>query len=370
MKSSESLKKLPIQKINWTPLITVLGETNRRLARYDGILHHMVNPEILLSPLVTQEAVLSSRIEGTQASLEEVLEYEAETRRGKRAEPDTERQKDIQEIINYRNAMYFAEQQLRQKPITLNMIKGIHSILLDSVRGQNKGRGNFRRTQNWIGPPGCDKEEATYVPPAYPETEDYLDNLEKYINSDDKDVLVQLAIVHGQFELIHPFLDGNGRVGRILIPLFLYEKSVLSSPMFYISSYLETHRREYYDLLRGITEESDWDSWIKFFLEGVKEQAKENIEKAEDCLNLYERMKSEISEVTGSKYAIQALDMIFKRPIFSTTDFIEDSEITRPTAHRLLKTLEEAGILSEIREGRGRRPAILVFPELLNIVRT
>ena len=214
-------------------------------------LQGIINPQVLLSPLTTNEAVLSSRIEGTQASLVEVLEFEASPK----VDIQTEKQKDIQEIINYRQAIGMAVEWLEEKPVTLNMIKEIHSILLDSVRGKDKGRGRFRTVQNWIGRPGTPMECAEYVPPEPMRLMEFLSNLEKYIHYEGKDPLVQLAIVHAQFEIIHPFVDGNGRVGRILAPLFLYEKRVLSSPMFYISQYLETNRNLYYDCLKAISQD-------------------------------------------------------------------------------------------------------------------
>ena len=252
---------LPLQNIDWVKFVNLIGKANAELARYDGILQGIINPHVLLSPLTTKEAVLSSRIEGTQASLVEVFEFEA----SKQADIQTEKQKDIQEIINYRKSMGIAVNWLAKKPITINMIKEVHSILLDSVRGKDKGRGRFRTVQNWIGRPGTSIEQAEYVPPEPMRIMEFLSNFEKYIHYEEKDILVQLAIVHAQFEIIHPFVDGNGRVGRILIPLFLYEKRLLSLPMFYISEYFETNRDEYYDRLKAITSEKRWEEWIEFF---------------------------------------------------------------------------------------------------------
>jgi len=217
-------QKLPLDSIDWGSLVDLIARANAALARYDGMLETMVNPTLLLSPLTTQEAVLSSRIEGTQATLEEVLEFEADPTR--KIEPS--KYADIQEIINYSKAMQHAVTLLKTKALCLNLIKELHAILLDSVRGANKARGEFRRIQNWIGPPGCSIEEATFVPPSPDVLPQALDNWEKYIHYNEKERLVQLAIVKAQFELIHPFLDGNGRIGRMLVPLFLYEKKLLS----------------------------------------------------------------------------------------------------------------------------------------------
>lgn len=353
---------LPLDKLDWVRFITLVGQANAELARYDGILQGIINPAILLSPLTTKEAVISSKIEGTQASLEEVLQYEAS--------PDikTEKYNDIREIINYREAMHFAVEWLNKKPITLNLTKEIHNMLMDSVRGKDKDRGYFRTSQNYIGKPGSPIDKAIYIPPEPLGLMEYLSNLEKYIHYDEKDRLVQLAIIHAQFEVIHPFLDGNGRLGRILIPLFLYEKKVLQSPMFYISEYLETHRDEYYEHLRNISEKQDWDSWVEFFLKAIVEQAKANSIKAKAILELYNKKKHKLTELTHSQYVIKVLDTIFARPLFSTTDFIKSSHIPKESASRLLRLLKKEHILTTVHKGKGRRAEVLAFNKLLNIV--
>jgi len=355
--------QLPLDCIDWGAHVSLIAQANAALARYDGILEAMVNPALLLSPLTTQEAVLSSRIEGTQATLEEVLEFEADPKR--KIEPN--KHADIQEIINYRQAMQRAVELLKKKPLCLNLICELHSILLDSVRGTNKARGEFRRIQNWIGPPDCSIEEATFVPPSPDMLPDVLDNWEKYIHFDEKERLVQLAVIKAQFELIHPFIDGNGRIGRMLVPLFLYEKKLLSRPMFYLSAYLERNRELYYHRLNAISEKNDWDGWIRFFLTAVAEQAKENTRKARAILDLYEEMKQKIPEITRSQYAIQAIDAIFDRPIFQSPDFIRRSRIPKDSAFRILGELRKAGIITILEEGKGRRAAIMVFGKVLEI---
>lgn len=201
-------EKLPIKDIDWEGLIPVLGKANRALAKYDGALYGLPNPEVLLSPLTTQEAVLSSRIEGTQATLGEVLKFDA----GEEPQQESKRL-DIQEIVNYRRALRVAEAELQSRPFNLNLLLHLHDLLLDSVRGRNKARGQFRKHQNWIGAPGSTVESADFVPPAPEILPEYLDNWEKYYHLDRPDPLVQLAIIHAQFEILHPFLDGNGRLG-------------------------------------------------------------------------------------------------------------------------------------------------------------
>jgi len=352
---------LPLESLKWEEFIPLIGKANFELARYEGILQGIINPSVFLSPLTTQEAVLSSKIEGTEATLEEVLEYEAAPR------PDAAKLKDIQEIINYRKSMDYAMGWLETRPITLNLLREIHYMLLGSVRGRNKARGEFRKTQNWIGKPGATIEQASYIPPSPERLMEFLSNLEEYIHYEEKDRLVQLAIIHAQFEIIHPFLDGNGRIGRILIPLFLFEKKLLSSPMFYISAYLEAHRDFYYEKLHDITQNNNWEEWIIFFLTAVIEQSKVNSQRAKAILELYEEMKQKITQITKSQFAIQALDTIFERPIVSTSEFVKRSGIPKASAIRVLNELKEGDILEILREGKGRRPTVMVFTRLMTI---
>ena len=355
-------EKLPIENLDYRRLFPLVGQANAELARYDGLLQGIVNPHVMLSPLTNEEAVLSSRIEGTQATVDEVLEQEAglTTKEG-------EKYKDIQEIINYREALRSAHYYLMERPITLSFIRELHKILLNSVRGQDKNPGEFRKDQNWIGLPGCTIEEATFVPPNPLQLQDYLEQWERYIKGDDIEPLVQTAVMHAQFELLHPFKDGNGRIGRILIPLFLFQKRKLSQPMFYLSSYLEANRDAYNSRLQNISRNKDWDSWIEFFLSAVMQQAKSNSFKVKQIMNLYDSMKERIQKLTHSQYVIRLLDSLFNRPIFKTTDLIKETGIHKPTAMGLLRQLKDAGILKELRPGSGRRAAVLCFPELLNI---
>lgn len=352
---------MPLDQLDWARFVRLIGQANAALARYDGILQGFVNPQVLLSPLTTQEAVLSSRIEGTQTSLEEVLEYEA----GELAEPS--REQDIREVLNYRRAMRNATEYLKKRPFCLDLLKKAHHTLMDGVRGQEKGRGQFRKVQNWIGRPGSSIETAKFVPPDPVTMNEALSNWEKYVHYDEQDRLVQLALLHGQFEIIHPFSDGNGRVGRMIIPLVLYGYGLLSSPMFYMSAYLERHRETYYDRLHQITEAGQWNEWVLFFLTAVAEQAKENGEKATAILGLYERMKARMPDIVATQFHIQTIDTIFGHPIILTTDFPEKSRIPKQTAMRILRALQEHGVLVPVREGRGRRAAILMFEELMRI---
>lgn len=357
-------KVLPLDSIDWSAHVTLIGKANAALARYDGMLQGIINPAVLLSPLSTREAVLSSKIEGTQANMEEVMRYEADTNEVL----DSSRIADIQEIINYRKAMNHAVDSLKERPCCLNLVKELHNILLDSVRGKDKAKGQFRRTQNYIGRPGDTIERASFVPPTWDLVEPSMDQWEKYLHAEDKDLLVQLAVIKAQFELIHPFLDGNGRLGRMLVPLFLFEKDVLSSPMFYMSEYLEKNRDAYYARLQALSREDDWNDWIDFFLRGLMEQAASNIKKTRKIIDLYEGMKQRIPETIRSQYVVQAIDALFDRPVFQSGDFIVRTHIPKDSALRILKELKQSGFIRDIRPASGRQGAVMLFGELIDIV--
>ncbi len=351
---------LPLQNLDYRRLIGKIGPANAALARYDGLLQSVINPGVLLSPLTNREAVLSSKIEGTQATVDEVLEFEAGL------DFDGEKAKDIQEVVNYRKTLVLASEHLADRPITLSLVREMHAVLMDSVRGARKTPGEFRRDQNWIGAAECTIEQATFVPPSPLQLLDHLQAWEAYIAANDFDVLVQVAIVHAQFELIHPFKDGNGRIGRLFIPLFLYQKRALGSPMFYLSEYLEEHRDLYYSRLQGISRDGDWTGWIEFFLDAITAQAHANTTRVREILALYERMKKQIIALTRSQHAIVVLDTLFDKPIFQSSDFVQRSGISKQTALPFLRGLRDSGILHTMREASGRRPAIFAFRELLN----
>ncbi|AXI99342.1 Fic family protein [Cyclonatronum proteinivorum] len=356
-------QRLPIEDLDWSAFIELVGKANRFVARYDGLLQSVVNPEVLLAPLRTQEAVLSSKIEGTQATLEDVMEFEADA--------DTLQSEskygDILEVINYRRALLKGKEQMNVRPINLNDLLKIHEILLRGVRGERKAPGNFRKIQNWIGSPGSTMEQARFVPPAFPDMMEGLYNWEKYLHHEDKDVLVQLAIVHAQFEILHPFIDGNGRIGRILIPLFLFHKGIIHQPVFYMSQYLDSNRQLYYDALKEITDTGRWEGWIQFFLSGIIQQAEKNVKQTREIISLYDTMKTVMVDKTHSQYSIQCLDYIFSRPVFNTSDFNKSSGVPKTSASRLLKGMEENGIISCVRRGAGRKPGVFAFRKLLDI---
>lgn len=345
--------KLPLEHLDWMRFVHLIGKANAEVARFDGLLRSLPNPVVLLSPMETNEAVLSSRIEGTKATLEEVYRFEASPKELE------EKRDDIQEVLNYRTAMRFTIQEMGKIPFSTRLLKDAHRILLEGVRGRNKDPGNFRSGQVQVG---------NYYPPAAGDVPRYMSDLDKYMHYDEKDSLVQLAIVHAQFEIIHPFWDGNGRTGRILLPLFLCHKKVLSSPMFYLSAYFEMRRDEYYDRLLAISQKNDWEGWIIYFLEAVIEQSKKNIEKAQAIHALYDRKKERIVELTHSQFAIRALDFLFSNPYFTGAQFLKESRIPKTSVSRMLSLLSKGEVIRLITQASGRHPSLYIFPKLLSII--
>ena len=343
-------------------LMPLIGPAWAAVARYDGLLGAVPNPTILLAPLVTREAVLSSRIEGTEATMGDVLGFEAGQ------EPDSpSRREDVYEVLNYRSALKTAEELLEELPLSLRVIRQAHAVLLRGVRGQDKAPGEFRRDQNWIGPRGCAIENATFVPIGAADLPDALAAWERYMHREDLDRLLQLAVLHAEFEALHPFLDGNGRLGRMLVPLFMWQCGIIRAPRFYISAYFDAHRDNYYEGLLAVSRDHDWTGWCRLFLEAVRLQAEDNLARAQGIVGLYDGMKERVADLTRSHYAIRALDWIFAHPIFRSTLFVADADIPSPTARRFLRLMVDDGILQVLRPGRGRRSSVLAFSELVNV---
>lgn len=326
------------------------------------MLSAVPNASLFIAPLTNHEAVLSSRIEGTQATLGEVYQHEAGE-----SPASPERRDDIDEIINYRNAMRKAEEMLEELPLSQRVIKEAHKVLLSGVRGRDKAPGEYRRIPTWIGKPGSVIEDARFVPVGAERLDEALGKWEHYIHEETPDALVQAALIHAEFEAVHPFLDGNGRLGRMLVPLFLWQRGLIKRPTFYISAFFERHRDEYYERLLTVSRDDDWTGWCEFFLNAVRTQAEENLSKVNGILDLYESMKTPVREATNSSYAINALDWIFQNPMFSSSHFAANSGIPASTARRVIRGLIEGEILKTLIPARGRRPAILLFSDVLNI---
>jgi Fic family protein len=249
------------------------------------------------------------------------------------------------------------------------MLRGLHAVLLEGVRGKDKTPGQFRTVQNWIGPEGCAIEGAVFVPPVPAAVLDSMELWSAYYGSQQPDPLVQLAVVHAQFEIIHPFTDGNGRIGRILIPLFLFEKQLLRRPMFYLSAWFERRRDEYVGRLRALGGDVEaWNAWCEFFLRGIQEQAVQNAQTARAIIDLYERLKNRSINLTHSRYAVPLLDFAFRQPVFKTPDLeFADHTPSKPTVAGLLNALVDGKVLKVLRPGRGRRPTIYALAELINL---
>ena len=355
----------PPTRLAWEALVPLIGRANAALARYDGLIAAIPNASVLLSPLTTQEAVLSSRIEGTNVTMGEVLEIEA----GADANTTQPKREDAEEIRNYRTALSFAARAVTERPLSSHLLREIHALLMDGVRGRDKDPGAFRTEQNWIGQAGCPVDQASFVPVPQEHLSAGLDLWTTYVGSrEEPDALVQLAIAHAEFEALHPFKDGNGRLGRMIIPLFLFERDLLRGPNFYMSGYLEARRDAYIESMRAISRDGGWTQWCAFFLEGLIQQASENQAKAQAILELHQSMLKEVAGLTHSQYAGLAVDFLFSFPVFASTHFVNDSGIPRPTALRILSALREAGVLGVVREGAGRRPGVFAFSALLSIV--
>ena len=354
----------PPRTLDWERLLPFVGPAAAAVARYQGMLEAIPNADVLLAPLTTQEAVLSSKIEGTQATMGEVLQFEAA---GGVTTESGAKSADIQEVLNYRAALKHASSDMQSLPLSQRVVQNAHRVLMDGVRGHTKAPGEYRRTPVWIGPEGSPMEAARFVPISAGDITGAMSRWEKYLHSDAPDVLVQLAILHAEFEAIHPFLDGNGRLSRLLVPLFLLEKKVLARPNFYVSGFLEQNRAEYYQRLLDVSSNGDWTGWCVFFLTAVRRQAEINEAKVRALLELYRSDKSWIVGATHSPYAMQALDWIFARPIFKGSDFTVGSGMPGTPAKRILRILKEHGRLVELRAGSGNRSAIVAYPALLNI---
>ncbi len=352
-------------RIDYGPLIRVIGEAHGAVGELNGLMRkNILNPELLVTPLLTKEAVLSSRIEGTQATLEDVFQYES----GAAPRPAAGMEKDIAEIINYRRAMNFSVGELKARPVTREFVKKLHYLLLDSSRGAEKDRGKFRTGQVYIGMPGASIEEASYVPPSPDRIPELLADWEKYANSNiEKDVLVQIGVAHYQMEAIHPFRDGNGRVGRLLIPLFLYQREMLSWPLLYISEYFEKNRADYYGYLRGVTEKSDWVSWLKFFLLALITQSLKTQTSIARIMELNERLKKEVV-AANSVYAPNLLELLFSSPVITYAGIKDRLGTKNPqTIYNLLEKFLQMGILKE--EPGRKRNRVFVFRDLMNILK-
>lgn len=345
-------------------LTRLLSDADRALGRLDGVASVLPNPDLFVATYVRHEAVLSSQIEGTQSTLEDVLEFEAEG-----AGPT--QPKDVEDVVNYVHAMNSGLERLGKLPLSLRLIREIHGRLLAGTRGADREPGEFRRSQNWIGPAGCTLNDATFVPPPPHEMPPTLGNLEKFLHDRQSlPLLIHCGVAHAQFETIHPFLDGNGRVGRLLITFLLCERKVLERPLLYLSFYLKTHRAEYYDRLTAIRQAGDWEGWLKFFLRGVAQVSQDATDTSRAILALREQFRATIGrELSSSTHGVNLLDFLFQRPVLSIRMAEQHLGCTYVTAASIIGQLERLGIVREI-TGRQRSRLYRFEPYLALFERT
>lgn len=325
--------------------IGLLSRADRAVGRLDGVTQTLPNPDLFLAMYVRREAVLSSQIEGTQSTLEDVLSYELDPRN--RGVPE-----DVEEVVNYVYAMNYGLDRLATLPLSLRLIREIHAELLRGVRGQERRPGEFRTTQNWIGPEDAPITEATFVPPPVPDMMAALDNLEEFLHEDELPLLLRCALAHAQFETIHPFLDGNGRVGRLLIAFQLVHGGALHRPLLYLSYYLKRNRAEYYDRLTAVRQSGDWEGWARFFLRGVAETAEEATTTAQEIVRLQEEHRALLQDAGLGINGLRALDLLFQRPLFNVNLVKEELGVAYNTANKLIEQMVTLGVVEEVTGGQ------------------
>ena len=330
--------------ITWSrELVAALSKADRAIGELAGLGRWMPNPHLLIRPLMRREAVFSSRIEGTQASLADLLTYEA-VQLTLFDMPD-----DVREVHNYVRALEYGLKRLEKLPLSLRLIREIHAILMEGVRGETQTPGEFRRSQNWIGSVGATLAEAAYVPPPVSEMREALDALEKFLHApSDLPPLVRIGLVHYQFEAIHPFLDGNGRVGRLLIALLLCAWDILPAPLLYLSPYFEARRDTYYELLNRVSREGAWEAWLAFFLQGVAVQSNDATNRIRKLQALRDRYLAMLRSSRASARLLQVVDLLFQQPILQTRQVEAALEVNFSTAQRYLGRMQALGVVREV----------------------
>lgn len=336
------------------PLIHALSSADRALGELAGLGRAIANPHLLIRPFIRREAVLSSRIEGTQAGMAELYAYEA-------GHPPRDRspaaEADVREVLNYVHALEYGLERLQTFPVSLRLLREMHERLMAGVRGERMTPGDFRRTQNWIGRPGCTLNDADYVPPPAEEMLEALNALERYLHDDsDYPPLIRLALIHYQFEAIHPFLDGNGRIGRLLIVLLLMHWELLPLPLLYLSAWFHEHRERYYDLLMRVSERGAWNEWVIFFLDGVSAQAGDAIRRAKQLQDLQRAWHDKLLKERSTGIMHGVVDLLFETPLMSATEIAARFDVSHQTAIRVLRKFVDMSIVQETTERqRGRQ---------------
>lgn len=358
--------QFPPKQLRYESFINELISATSAIARYDQMLKNLHNSEILLAPLRNQEAVISSRMEGTVSTMDEILQFEAEDE-GDNAELGNYRS-DVFETILYQRALKNAQKGMKDGyELSTSFIKQVHQQLLYFGRGASKSPGQFKQEQNYLA--DRLKKNILFIPISPEKLNDGLDSLFEYLKSSEHPILIKTALMHLEFEALHPFQDGNGRIGRMLITLFLWSTKVISEPHFYISGYFEENKDLYIDTMRNVSENGDWEAWCKFFLDAVEKQAIKNLAIAESIQNLYAEMKVVFSELLSSRWSVNALDYIFTNPVFKNSRFTSNSGIPAPTAAKFTRKLLDRGLIVTKQEASGRRPALYSFEPLMKLVR-
>ncbi|MBQ6158028.1 MAG: Fic family protein [Thermoguttaceae bacterium] len=342
----------PIQNDSEMQQLLMLAE--RHLGQLNGITQFLPNPDLFVAMYVRKEALLSAQIEGTQASFIDVLN----------AEYKNEQSDDTDEVVNYVQAMNWGLQALETLPICLRLIRNIHYILIQNTRGSDKRPGEFRTSQNWIGTANCDLTEAVFVPPSVPDMNVALNDLEQFFHKeDDMSAIMKIALIHAQFETIHPFLDGNGRIGRLLITFGLCRHKLLDKPLLYLSYYFKQNRFEYYERLMNVRLKGDWEGWIKFFLKGVIDVSIEATISAKNIFRLKEKCTTQLhGNPNSNRYHYQLLDILFERPIIRRDQIVDRLKISNPTAGNVIKTFCDLGLLLDMTPEQNRKKRYLFKP--------
>lgn len=338
-------------------MVKILSDADRKLGRLDGVTQVLPNPALFIAMYIKKEALLSAQIEGTQASLIEVLS----------PEESEIRNENVRDVVNYVNAVYYGLERVAELPMSLRLIREIHAVLLGSGRGSQLSPGEFRTTQNWIGPIGSTPSTASFVPPTVPDMLEALGDLEKFLHEEDNiPALIKIALIHAQFETIHPFLDGNGRMGRLLITFWLCQRSILSQPLLYISYHFKKNRSEYYDRLTAVRTRGDWEGWVKFFLKGVAEVSDESTNSARAILDLKSQCEKRLMG-QADKYHRPLLDLLFESPVITRTLVKQRLNISHVKASEIVEEFARWGILEDMDADRirGKR---YKFSEYLNIL--
>lgn len=349
----------PSVELSWD-LVGRLSAAEQAISQLAGVGLTLPNPHLLIGPFIRREAVLSSRIEEIRVSLSDLVFFEAESERGSS-------QSDVQEVSNYVRALDHGLRRLDNLPVSLRLIREIHDKLMTGVRGEHLTPGEFRRSQNWIGPPGCTLMDATYVPPPVDEMDTALGELEKYLHTNSElPLLIRLALIHYQFEAIHPFLDGNGRMGRLLITLLLCHHKILTQPLLYLSAFFERNREDYYRLLLGVSQRGLWDEWVRYFLLGVEQQSKDAVKRAARLLEMRQEYRDNLQSARSSALLLRLIDDLFAHPVTTIKTTGASLGVTPRAARQNIDRLIAHGILKEV-SGR-QRNQIFIAEEIISIL--